>query len=89
MMVWDPNISANSRGNGDVGAKDGGRQIKGEEQGIPSVQYLLNAVVDVVARLGVRSVAVTLAVALLVAAILTGLSVDEASAVANWCPGCR
>jgi hypothetical protein len=50
-----------------------------------AIQYLLN----VLARLGARSVIAALVVAFVVATVVFGLSVNEVSANPGWCPGCK
>ena len=89
MMVWNPNVSVGFRDDSDVVTEGAAHQIKGKERGIPAIQFLLDAVADVVARLSMRSVAVALVLALVVAAILFGLSADDASAVGLWCRKCE
>ena len=88
MMVWNSNIFVESGDESGLTTNGDTHQPRGQERGIPAVQYLLNAIFDVVARLGVRSVAVALVVAIVVAAILFGLSADEASAGINLCIKC-
>lgn len=75
MMRWTPNATA------DVSEVS-------QDRGPVAVQALLDAVVDVVARMGGRSVLLGVMVALVVLTLVFGLSVDDALAGANYCRSC-
>lgn len=87
MMRWNAQLTA------DVdGAEDTDRSpsaLLGGKQGPEAVQYVLAAVVDTVARIGGGTVIGTVMLALVVVALLLGLSVEEATALSRWCPNCK
>ena len=52
------------------------------------VRYLLDAVAAAVVGIGARSAVLLVVMAVIVAALLFGLSADDTTAAMRWCPGC-
>lgn len=88
MMRWAPNDQTTVRDGADVDGGDAVSPTTGRMAGDSMVRYLLDAVAASVVGLGARSVVVAVALALVVATLLIGLTADEAAAVARWCPKC-
>ena len=87
MMRWSPMVADGAREETDslrADAAPAGPSPTGEPA---ALRDLLDAVLATVSSLGARSV-VVLVMALIVAALVFGLSADEAAAGLQWCRAC-
>lgn len=53
------------------------------------VQYLLDAFLSAIARLGARSVVLLVLLTVVVLTLVLGLAPQDAIAGARWCPDCK
>lgn len=88
MMRWVPNDQTTAYDGAGVDDGEAVSPTKGRPTGDSMVRYLLDAVVASMAGLGARSIVVAVAMALIVATLLLGMTADEAAAVVRWCPQC-
>lgn len=88
MMRWIPTDSTDVRDDAGFSGGDAVPATTDRVAGDSTLRYLLDAVAAAVAGLGARSAVVLMVMALVVATVLFGLSANEASALARWCPAC-
>jgi hypothetical protein len=88
MLRWNPAEAVSYREIGREALPIPTRESASQDNQASAVQYLLDAVLDTVSRLGLRTLVLTAVLLVIVAALALGLTVQDASAGLRWCPQC-